>query len=155
LPGDEKRPVIHGPKSHGPDVEAPASERSQSHTDHDLGALLLIGLATDAIGRHTALPRVSLPLAPGFTIGPSALHLLPDTTIRWFPVIGDMALLMIGFLLGGKLATLLSRGTGKVILSIPLVDVLMTVCVMSLGLWGLGVELELALVKAGETEKAE
>jgi hypothetical protein len=66
-----------------------------------------------------------------------------------------MALLMIGFLLGGKLATLLSRGTGKVILSIPLVDVLMTVCVMSLGLWALGIELELALVKAGETEKSE
>ncbi|MCK4794797.1 MAG: hypothetical protein KAV87_64305 [Desulfobacteraceae bacterium] len=36
-----------------------------------LGILLLLGLATDAIGRRTRLPRVTLLLIFGFVIGPA------------------------------------------------------------------------------------
>ena len=69
-----------------------------------LGILLLLGLAADILGRHTPLPRVTLLLIIGFFAGPSVLDLLPDISHKWFPVVADMALVMIEFLLGETLA---------------------------------------------------
>lgn len=78
-------------------------------TDHatiliSLGALLLLGMATDGIGKLTRLPRVTLLLLFGFMIGPGGLDLLPERSEAWFELITTVALTMIGFLLGGKLS---------------------------------------------------
>ena len=114
-----------------------------------LGGLLLAGLAVEAVGRHTPLPRVTLLLAFGFAIGPSGWDLLPDIHGRWFPLVADMALLMIGFLLGEQLVRLLSGKTGQVILTISIFDVLLTALVVLGGLWLLDVPLVTALLLAG------
>lgn len=68
-----------------------------------LGGLLLLGLLTDALGRRTPLPRVTLLLAFGFLIGPGGLHLLPDSIVGSFDLLAKMALVMVGFLMGGQL----------------------------------------------------
>ena len=114
-----------------------------------LGALLLAGLAVEAVGRHTPLPRVTLLLAFGFAIGPSGWDLLPDLHGEWFPLVADMALLMIGFLLGEQLVRLLTGKLGREILTISVFDVLLTCLVVLGGLWLLGVPLVTALLLAG------
>ena len=69
-----------------------------------LGGILLIGLATDAIGRHTFLPRVTLLLLFGVVIGREMFDLIPPVFADRFEIITNMTLLMVGFLLGGKLS---------------------------------------------------
>ena len=66
-----------------------------------LGGILLIGLATDAIGRHTRLPRVTLLLLFGCLIGPPVLDLIPQFSEQWFSGVTAFALIMVGFLLAG------------------------------------------------------
>lgn len=59
-----------------------------------IGALLLIGLLTDALGRRTSMPRVTLLLLFGFMIGPGVLDVLPDTVVSSFDLLTKMALVM-------------------------------------------------------------
>ncbi|MBL6957271.1 MAG: cation:proton antiporter, partial [Chlorobium phaeobacteroides] len=65
-----------------------------------LGAILLAGLAIDLLGKKTFLPRVTLLLIFGMLIGPSATNILPPFLTERFELSSNMALLMIGFLLG-------------------------------------------------------
>jgi Kef-type K+ transport system membrane component KefB len=78
-----------------------------------LGIVLLLGLASDAIARRTRLPRVTLLLIFGFVIGPAGLDFLSPNEEKWFSIITDMALIMIGFLLGEKFTLPLLRQHGK------------------------------------------
>lgn len=114
-----------------------------------LGALLLIGLATDWLGRKTLLPRVTLLLLFGFLLGSSGLQILPQESLHWFPMISNMALLMVGFIMGGKLAFSFLRENGRVILWVSSSVVLITVIVIFAGLLALGFSLEIALLLAG------
>jgi Kef-type K+ transport system membrane component KefB len=70
-----------------------------------LGVLFLCGVATDAIGRRTRLPRVTLLLILGFVIGASELDFFYPYEGKWVPVLTDIALVMVGFLLGGQFTT--------------------------------------------------
>jgi Kef-type K+ transport system membrane component KefB len=65
-----------------------------------LGMLFLIGFITDGLGRLTRLPRVTLLLIFGVVVGPGVLDLLPRLGDEWFAAVADMALVMVGFLLG-------------------------------------------------------
>ncbi|MFP4084337.1 MAG: cation:proton antiporter [Desulfonatronovibrio sp.] len=114
-----------------------------------LGGLLLSGLAVEAMGKHTPLPRVTLLLIFGFAIGPSGWDFLPDIHGQWFPVVADMALLMIGFLLGEQMVRLLSGNLGRVIITVSLSVALGTALVVLAGLWLMGVPLITALLLAG------
>ncbi len=114
-----------------------------------LGALLLIGLATEALGRRTRLPRVTLMLLFGFLIGPAVFDLLPKGAVQWFPLISNMALVMVGFLLGEKLATSLGRGNGRQVLWISVAVVVVTAAVMLGGLLAAGVSATVAVLLAG------
>ena len=113
-----------------------------------IGAILLLGLATDAIGRRTPLPRVTLLLIFGFLIGPSALKLLPVFSERWFPFFANIALLMVGFLLGEKLVFSLLRLEGRAVLWISVAEVVATTAVVMMGLLLIGVSIEIALLLA-------
>ncbi|WP_088329400.1 cation:proton antiporter [Lacimicrobium sp. SS2-24] len=113
-----------------------------------LGGLFLAGVMIEGIGRRTPLPRVTLLLGFGFAIGPSGWDLLPDIQDIWFPVIADMALLMIGFLLGEKLVSLLSGKLGPMILKVSLYNALITVAVLIIGLWVLNIPTSMALLLA-------
>jgi Kef-type K+ transport system membrane component KefB len=114
-----------------------------------LGILLIIGLATDLIGRRTRLPRVTLLLIFGFAIGPEGLgYLLPLESV-WLPVVANMALVMIGFLLGEKLTLPALRQHGAYVLWISVSEVVATACAVFAGLVVIGVPREVALLFAG------
>lgn len=114
-----------------------------------LGALFLMGLLTDYLGRHTPLPRVTFLLIFGFLIGPSALDLCPSVSKAWFPIVTNMALVMVGFLLGEKLTVKAFREHGKIVLFVSLAVVVATVVVVLFGLLVIGVPLAVALILAG------
>lgn len=112
------------------------------------GGLFIIGLLADLIGRHTPLPRVTLLIITGFVIGPSVLDWLPSFTQDWFPVLTDIALAMIGFLLGQSLTKKKLTSMGRPILTISISVMFMTAILMFIGLIALGAPIELALILA-------
>jgi len=113
------------------------------------GTVFLAGLAIDYLGRKTRLPRVTLLLLFGFVIGPSGLNLITDSGNQWLPMITDIALLMVGFLLGEKLSRQNLRKHGRLVFSISLVAALMTAITVLSGLLLLGIKAEVALLLAG------
>ena len=113
------------------------------------GGIFLIGLAADLVGRHTPVPRVTLLLLSGFLIGPSALNWLPDYTTHWFPLLTDIALAMIGFLLGQKLTAQLLRRMGRAVLAMSIGEVIVTSILVFAGLSALGVPPIIAMLLAG------
>jgi Kef-type K+ transport system membrane component KefB len=114
-----------------------------------LGILLLLGLATDVIGRRTRLPRVTLLLIFGFVIGPAGFNFLSSNEAKWFSIVADMALIMIGFLLGEKFTLPLLRQHGKLVLWISVAEVIITALVVLIGLLLIGSPLDMALLLAG------
>jgi Kef-type K+ transport system membrane component KefB len=111
-----------------------------------LGGILLIGLATDILGQRTFLPRVTLMLLFGILIGPGMLDLIPAVITDRFELIANMALLMVGFLLGSKLTRENLRRSGKEIISISVSAVLGTALFVFLGLILAGAPLEIAIL---------
>jgi Kef-type K+ transport system membrane component KefB len=114
-----------------------------------LGGLLLIGLTTEWLGRRTPLPRVSLLLFFGFLFGRSMLGWIPDVTQSWFPTIANMALVMVGFLLGEKLSYRALKTRGRLVLSISIAVVGSTAAIVLAAMVAFGVPLPYALLLAG------
>ncbi len=104
-----------------------------------VGAFLLLGIAADVIGRRTMVPRVTLILCCGILIGDEVLGLIPGSVHERFPLITDMALMMVGFLLGGRLRLDALRADGPQVLWISIIAALGTTALVSLALWLLGV----------------
>lgn len=104
-----------------------------------LGGLFLVGLVTDLLGRRTPLPRVTLLLCFGFLAGPSGFDVLPDPDAAWLPAVADVALVMVGFLLGGSLTVADLREHGRDVLWISVAEVVVTAAVVFAGLVALGV----------------
>jgi len=113
------------------------------------GGLFIIGLIADLLGRHTPIPRVTLLIITGVIIGPSVLDWLPDFTFDWFPVLTDIALAMIGFMLGKSLTKKKLTSLGRPIIGISLGVMIMTASFMFVGLLALGAPIEIALILAG------
>lgn len=111
-----------------------------------LGLLFLSGLAADALGRRTRLPRVTLLLGCGLLAGEAGFDLMPVLLTDLYPVISIIALSMVAFLLGGELSLRTLRQHGKAIVSISLAIVLVTLPLVAGGLWLAGVPLAAALV---------
>jgi Kef-type K+ transport system membrane component KefB len=110
-----------------------------------LGSILLVGLATDAIGRHTFLPRVTLLLLFGMAIGSQSLDLIPPMFTEQFDTIANMTLLMVGFLLGGKLTAGLKESAHET-LWISISAAILTVVIVMLGLLAIGTSLSMAIL---------
>jgi Kef-type K+ transport system membrane component KefB len=111
-----------------------------------IGGILLLGLATDFLGRRTFLPRVTLLLAFGIIIGDEVLGIIPTSVNSRFEMITVMALMMIGFLLGGKLTLKSIRNTGRQIAWISISAALGTTMVVTLALLAVGVPREIAIL---------
>jgi Kef-type K+ transport system membrane component KefB len=114
-----------------------------------IGAVLLAGLAINYLGRMTRLPRVTLLLLFGFLIGPSGFNLLLSNGEAWLPVVTDLALLIIGFLLGGQLSRGNLQKHGLHVFCISLAAALVTALAVFFGLLLLGARPEVALLLAG------
>ena len=113
------------------------------------GGLFLIGLVADLLGRYTFLPRVTLLLLAGFIIGPSILDWLPDFTQQWFPILTDIALAMIGFLLGNNMTRARLSELGRPVLAMSIGEVLMTALLVFSVLKLFSVPTDIALLLAG------
>ena len=111
-----------------------------------LGSLMLLGLATDAVGRLTHLPRVTLLLAFGVCIGPEGFDLLPLNGAQWFALSAHAALVMVGFLLGERFGRATLREHGRHVIWISVTAVVVTAGGVALGLWAIGAPLGLALL---------
>jgi len=113
-----------------------------------LGALFLLGLVADEVGRRTRLPRVTLLLAIGVAAGSSGFDLLPEETQRWYDLLAITALTMVAFLLGGSLRRDALVRNGRTILAVSVMVVLATIAIVGAGLWMLGFGLTLSLILA-------
>ena len=114
-----------------------------------LGGVMMLGLVTDLLGRHTPLPRVTLLLIFGFVIGPSGLAWLPEIEPQLFYLLSSIALVMIGFLIGGTLTRSSLKQHGRRVLTVATTMVVATAILVALGLVLLGVPVEVALLLAG------
>jgi len=114
-----------------------------------LGALLLVGLVADEIGRRTRLPRVTLLILFGLAAGPSGFDILPDGFQAWYEFLATLALTMVAFLLGGQLSYSGLRENGREILWVSVAVVIATAAIVFSGLILIGAPLILALLLAG------
>ncbi len=111
-----------------------------------IGGIMLLGLMTDYLGQRTFLPRVTLLLIFGMLIGPNGFNFLPEIILSNFELITNVALVMIGFLVGGKLSKGLLKDIGKQVMWISLGAVLGTVIIVVVALVLIGVPLEIAIL---------
>ena len=114
-----------------------------------LGTVFLVGLAADTIGRRTLLPRVTMVLIIGFLVGPECFGFLPDGYEAIFQRASEIALTMVGFLLGDRLVHSIRGSEGRAVLQISIAAVCVTAVIVLAGLWALGVPLPAALMLAG------
>ena len=114
-----------------------------------LGALLLVGLLADEVGRRTRLPRVTLLVLFGAAAGPSGFDLLPEGIQDWYEFLASVALTMVAFLLGGSLSLGVLQTHGRQILIISTSAVVVTALIVGIGLMAVGATATLALLLAG------
>ena len=111
-----------------------------------LGGLLLLGLLTTTLAERTFLPRVTLLLIFGELIGTEGFDLIPPGFSQHFNVIAEMTLIMVGFLIGGKLTLEQLRQSATEVFWISAVAAVFTTLLVAGCLWLLGVSPELALL---------
>jgi Kef-type K+ transport system membrane component KefB len=111
-----------------------------------IGCILLVGLFADAIGKHTRLPRVTLLLLFGLVIGVNGLNIVPMVLVENYNVISDIALIMIGFLVGGKLTRKMIGSHGSEVILITISVVIVTAFIVTSGLYLAGISLPIAMM---------
>ncbi|NMP30070.1 cation:proton antiporter [Thalassotalea sp. M1531] len=111
-----------------------------------LGSLLLAGLTISLVGQRTLFPRVTLLIGFGILVGPEGIGLIPDIVTRQFDIIAQIALLMVGFLIGGKLTKSAIEESSKAIIAISIGASLLTTLIVTLGLLVIGVPIPLAII---------
>ena len=111
-----------------------------------LGGVLISGLVISAIGQKTHLPRVTLLLIFGVVIGKGGLDIIPIIFSNQFKIISEMALMMVGFLLGGKLTVNSLKSYLNATIWISIAAAIITALIVTLALIFLGVPFELAVV---------
>lgn len=111
-----------------------------------IGGILLLGLATDVLGKRTHLPRVTLLLLFGYVIGVNGLNIVPVMFIENYGVIADVTLIMIGFLVGGKLTRKILTGQSMDVILISTFSAIITAVVVTSGLIFIGLDIELSVV---------
>jgi len=111
-----------------------------------IGGILLFGLLTSAIGRRTLLPRVTLLMLFGVVIGRSGFDMIPAMFSDQFELIANMTLLMIGFLIGGKLNVKTLKGNAEKTLFVSMVESSLTMVIVSVVMVLLGSPAEIAIL---------
>jgi len=114
-----------------------------------IGALLAVALAANWLGERTRLPRVSLLLLVGVLAGPLVFDALPAQREQWFPVAARIALVMVGFLIGGEFTADRLRRHGRTVAVITAGQGLATAVVVAGGLLLAGVDTTVALLLGG------
>jgi Kef-type K+ transport system membrane component KefB len=111
-----------------------------------LGGVLISGLVISAVGQKTHLPRVTLLLIFGVVIGKGGLDVIPIIFSNQFEIISEMALMMVGFLLGGRLTVNSLKSSLNATIWISIAAAVITALIVALALIFFGIPLELAIV---------
>jgi Kef-type K+ transport system membrane component KefB len=111
-----------------------------------LGVILLIGLMFSTIAERSFLPRATLLLIFGAIIGDSMFNLIPAMFTQRFELIADITLLMVGFLLGGKLTASSLRDHSFKSFAISFSAAVIPAAVVCLGMMAMGVTIEIAVL---------
>jgi Kef-type K+ transport system membrane component KefB len=111
-----------------------------------LGGILLLGLITSTMAERTALPRVTLLLIFGLVIGHEGFNIIPLEFSSYFDLIAEITLLMVGFLLGGKLTIESLKESAGDVFWISICAALITAGLVSLLLILIGVASDIAIL---------
>ena len=111
-----------------------------------IGSILLAAIAADWIGKNSFIPRVTLLLIFGIAVGQNGLELIPPVVTDQFETIANIALLMVGFLIGGKLSRETLDDEIARIFYISGTTVVVTFSLVAVGLYLFGVQIEVALL---------
>ena len=114
-----------------------------------LGLCLLAGYVAHVIGRRAHVPRVTLLLLLGAAVGPQGLHLVPDAISEWFPVATQLALSVVGFMLGERFLGKELGQTGRVVLAVSIAESIAAVVLVLVGLLVIGTPPVAAILLAG------
>jgi len=114
-----------------------------------IGSLLLLGYVAHVVGKRAHVPRVTLLLLLGIASGPYVLDLVPRGIVEWFPTVADMAMAMVGFLLGERLSFANLRESGRVVLGVSLSVMLASGLLVGMVVFVLSSDVVLALALAG------
>ena len=111
-----------------------------------LGSILLAGLVLSTVAQRSLLPRATLLLIFGAMIGKDSLDLIPQFFVNQFDLIAEITLLMVGFLLGGKLTRSSLKGHTGISFSISICAALLPTLAVCLGMIAMGVTIEIAVL---------
>jgi len=111
-----------------------------------LGGILLAGLVLSTVAQRSLLPRATLLLIFGAMIGQDSLRLIPQFFVNQFDLIAEVTLLMVGFLLGGKLTRSSLKGHTGTSFSISICAALLPALAVCLGMIAMGVTIEIAVL---------
>jgi len=111
-----------------------------------LGGILLAGLVLSTVAQRSLLPRATLLLIFGAMIGKDSLGLIPQFFVNQFDLIAEITLLMVGFLLGGKLTGSSLKGHTGISFSISICAALLPALAVCLGMIAMGVTIEIAVL---------
>jgi len=114
-----------------------------------LGLMLLAGYVAHIAGPRIAIPRVTLLLVAGAICGPSLLDIVPQNATRWFPFVAQMALAMVGFLLGENFVGKKIKEKGHSVLAVTLGQTLFGAAIVFAALAMAGAPVALAMLLAG------
>lgn len=114
-----------------------------------LGLLLMGGLLAYVASWRASIPRVTLLLVVGAVSGPSGFDIVPEAVIGWFPFVSELALAMVGFLLGESFAGKHLKETGRVALGISVAKAVLAAILVLLLVRLAGGTWTLALLLAG------
>lgn len=114
-----------------------------------VGGFLLAGYLAHTVGQRAHVPRVTLLLLIGLAAGPHGLHLVPETLSQWFPTASQLALSIVGFLLGEQFLGPTLRRTGRLVLTIAAAETVLTALVVLVTLLLMGAPTMLAFALSG------
>jgi Kef-type K+ transport system membrane component KefB len=113
------------------------------------GVLLLCGAIAYAASKKISLPHVSILILLGILVGPVGLDLFPIPVEYWFSLVSSIALMFIGFILGGRLSKKALKEHGKEIIWISIGTALGSSVFVFAGLMIIGTDPILSLLLAG------
>ncbi|MBF0193046.1 MAG: cation:proton antiporter [Magnetococcales bacterium] len=115
-----------------------------------LGGVFILSVIADFLGEWIRLPRISFLLLIGLAVGPLGLNIIATNgEHQWLSVTADIALVMVGFMLGGHFTISAIRENGISVLWFSIGIVVASIVVMFVGLLFLGASVEVALLLAG------
>lgn len=115
-----------------------------------LGSIFLLGVLADLLSGWIRIPRISFLLLVGLALGPLGFNVIsPSGQHQWLSVSADIALVMVGFLLGGHFTRSAVREHGRLVLRFSIAITVVSVISVFGGLLLFGAPVEVAILLAG------